>query len=254
MQRRTLPTRLGAGFAASALVLLGATACEEEEPAGEPDSSQTEETDESEESEEETEESDDTTDESGEDAEGEAAGGDGTTPAWAYEATTPGEQIAELTVGDVDITVYQVGTGTAPEDSNLVDSETNEPLLKEGDEVVYFNYVITNNGDPIDLGSSMVSVDVEYDDWAYLGGMPTVTDDPSYEEQGINPQLRDPSTDLPDPPIYTFGTGETISYGAGHKYQAGSGVTIEASYTPVDEAGDLIHDDGQEAETTATVN
>lgn len=44
-------------------------------------------------------------------------------------------------------TAYDMGTGQAPRDSYFSDDKTNQPLVKEGDPIVFMNLVATNTSD-----------------------------------------------------------------------------------------------------------
>lgn len=177
---------------------------------------------------------------------------DGDTPEWANPVTTPGELLTTVEAGDVTVEVYQVGTAQAPKDGMFVDPDTNEPILKEGDDIVFVNYVITNNGDPIDLGSSLVDVSPRYADWKWAQGMDSTSDSDLYEAQGVNkPGIK--TGTIQDPPIYTFGSGQTFSYGDNFAHQPGGEIEFEVRFTPVDASGDLVHDERTEATGTATI-
>lgn len=175
-----------------------------------------------------------------------AGGKSGGAPAWAEDVTKPGTKIDTLKLGDLTVTVYQVDTGKAPEDSRLVDKESKEPLLKKGDPIVFLNYVVTNNGSTVNLGSSLVDIRAKYADWKYLSGMPTVSDDDLMEKKNINDRAID---EIQDPTIYPLKKGQTISFGVAFKYKKDKPLELEASYVPVDKKGDLIHDDKVEAKT-----
>jgi hypothetical protein len=174
----------------------------------------------------------------------------GDTPAWAEEPTDGGDLISTVEVGDITVEVYQKGTAPAPKDGNWVDPETDEPIISEGDDLVFLNYVVTNNGDPIDLGSSLVSVSARYDDWKYAQGMGGITDSSLSEEMGI---ITSPVAETADPTVYTLGTGQSYSFGENFHYQPDSPITFDVTVTPVDENGDLIHDEKIEGEGTGTV-
>lgn len=174
-------------------------------------------------------------------------------PAWALPVTEGGELISTIELdGGVTVEVYQVGTTTATESGQFVDPDTNEPIIAEGDEIVFVNYVVSNTGDPIDLGSSLVSIDARYDDWPYMQGMDSVVDSELFEAQGVNDDgFADGS--YVDPSVYTLGTGEQYSYGQNFLYQEGSPITFDVSLTPVDAEGELLHDERIEAEGTGTI-
>lgn len=203
-------------------------------------------------SEEPTEDAPAETEEPTESADAGPAGAEGQ-PAWARPVTTGGELISTVEVGDVTVEVYQVSTTKATEDGNFADPDTNKPLLAKGDDIVFVNYVVTNNGEAIDLGASLVNIDARYDDWQWLQGMDGVTDAALFEAQGVNDDVFAEGSYV-DPSIYTFGPGEQYSYGENFKYQAGSPITFEASVTPVDAEGELLHDQNVEGEGTGTIS
>lgn len=166
----------------------------------------------------------------------------GDEPDWAEDITTPGDKLTTLDVGDVSVAVYQVDVTESPKEGNQFDKDTKEPIIAEGDDIVYVNYVATNHGDPIDLGSSLVDVQPRYEDWKYIGGMDTITDSDLDEEMDINRQALTPGESA-DPPVYTLGKNESISFGENFKYQKNSPITFKAEYVPVDDEGELQHDD-----------
>lgn len=112
----------------------------------------------------------------------------------------------------------------------LVDPEENEPIIDVGD-IVFVNYVVTNHGDPLDLGSLLVAVSPPYDDWPYGEGMDSITDFELTEEMGVNRTAIAPGQ-MPDPVIYTLGSGESFSVGDNFHHQPGSPITFSARYTP----------------------
>lgn len=182
----------------------------------------------------------------------EAPAGDGTTPEWAKPLTTPGELLTTIEGEGFTVDVYEVGTTTSPKDGLFVDPEENNPIIAEGDEIVFVNYVFTNTGaEAIPLSYSLVSVDARYDDWPYLGGMDTITGNDLFEEMGVNTEGVLPgSGDAP----FAWEPGTSFSYGENFKYQADSPITFNVTLTPADDAGDLVHDERQELEGSATIS
>ena len=203
--------------------LFGLAACAAD-PSPEPDETQIESTDEAEE----TDEASPVT------AEGQ--------PSWALPATTEGEKIATIEVGGIVVEVYQVAVTQATKTGQFATPD-GEPVIAVGDDIVFVNYVISNTGDPIDLGSSLVLISARYDDWPYLQGMDSVVDRALFEQIGVYSSPFGPDSYV-DPGVYTFGTGERYSYGQNFPYQSGSPIGFEVRVTPVDSNGDLIHDDG----------
>ncbi|WP_430591993.1 hypothetical protein [Humidisolicoccus flavus] len=193
-------------------------------------------------------ESDDDSDTDSEESEAPAATGG--QPSWADPVTTPGEMLTTIEVGDVTIDVYQVGVVASPKTGNFVNPDDNKPIIDVGDDIVFVNYIITNEGDPIDLGASLVTVNAEYDDWPYLQGMDSITDFDLFEEMEVN---RFGATEFLEPGVYTFGTGDSFSYGANFRYQENSPIEFSARFTPVDAEGELIHDDRIEADSESVI-
>lgn len=181
-----------------------------------------------------------------------AGSGDYTAAPWAEPVTDVGELLTTIELGDVVVEVFQVGVTQATKTGGFVDPEENEPIIDVGDDIVFVNYVVTNNGDPVDLGSSLVAVSPRYDDWPYMQGMDSITDFELTEEMGVNRNARAVG-EMPDPIIYTLGTGESFSVGDNFHHQPGSAITFSGRYTPVDDEGDLVHDDRVEGEASATI-
>ena len=168
-------------------------------------------------------------------------------PEWANPVTTPGEKISSFTVGDLNVDVYQVGVEKAPKDGMFVNPKNNKPIIAEGDEIVFVNYVVTNTGAPIDLGASFVTVDARYDSWPYLGAMVGITDESMYEKQGINSEVLKAGA-LKAPYVYTLDEGQTFSSGTNFQYENGEGIVFNTTVTPVDAEGELVHDKRVEGE------
>ncbi|MFI2703810.1 hypothetical protein [Cellulosimicrobium composti] len=241
------PARSAARLTAAAALALGLTACTINVGGGSPETPAPEETTAAEETApvEDAEEVDD-------EAAGDA-GASGELPDWANPVTDPGEQISTFTVGDVRVDVYQVGVTQASKDGLFVDPENNAPIIAEGDDIVFVNYVITNEGAPIDLGSSLVSIDERYDDWPYMQGMDTIVDDALYEAQGVHADAMHDQA-YREPTVYPFATGQSYSYATNFRYQPGSPITFDAVITPVDAEGELLHDERMEGEGTGTIS
>jgi hypothetical protein len=176
----------------------------------------------------------------------------GNKPAWANPATEGGEKISTIKAGDITVDVYQVGTAKATKTGQFVDPDTNKPIIAEGDDIVFVNYVITNTGAPIDLGSSLVDVTARYDDWEFVQGMDSIVDSALFEQQKVNTDALAPGA-FKDPSIYTLGKGETYSVGENFRYQKNSPITFKATAIPVDAKGDLLHDKKLEGESTGTI-
>lgn len=181
-----------------------------------------------------------------------AAASDGSAPAWANPVTTPGDLLTTVELGDIEVEIYQVGNAKAPKDGMFLDPDTNKPILKQGDDLVFVNYVATNNGAPVDLGSSLISVSPRYDDWKWMQGMDGSVDSDLFTQLGVSKSGVAPGA-YADPSVYTFGTGQTFSWGESFKYQKGSGIEFDFTMTPVDAQGELLHDDKVEATGSTTI-
>lgn len=179
-----------------------------------------------------------------------AASGD--QPAWAKPAKEAGEKISTVKAGDITVDIFQVGTTKATKTGQFVDPDTNKPLLDTGDDIVFVNYVITNNGEPVDLGSSLVSVEARYDDWKYLQGMDGIVDDALFEQQNVNTEGLGPDG-YNEKGVYPFGKGQKYTYGDNFKHQKNSPITFKVSVTPVDAEGELLHDKRMEGEGEGTI-
>ncbi|MDR7312203.1 hypothetical protein J2S40_003261 [Nocardioides luteus] len=160
-----------------------------------------------------------------------AASGDFKAPAWAKPTYETGKKLITIQAGDISVDVYDAGTAKAPKDGNVVDNKTKKPLIVKGDDLLFLNYVITNNGSsPVDLEEDDVEVDAKWDDWAYLGGMPGITDNELYTKFKINGGDESDMADFtkydPDQPM-PLAPGETVSYGTNFKNQPGHQLTLE---------------------------
>lgn len=172
-------------------------------------------------------------------------------PSWALPATTEGDKIATIEAGGIVIEVYQVAVTQATKTGQFA-TQDGEPLIAVGDDIVFINYVISNTGDPIDLGSSLVLISARYDDWPYLQGMDSVVDRALFEQIGVYSSPFGPDSYV-DPGVYAFGTDERYSYGQNFPYQSGSPIGFSVSVTPVDADGDLLHDEGLDVEGAGTI-
>lgn len=173
-------------------------------------------------------------------------------PDWARPATTGGDLVATVEAGDVTVEMYQVGTEQASNDGTYVDSETKEPLLAKGDDIVFVNYVVTNNGAPFDLGYGLIDIEPRYDDWQWMVGMDSSFDLGLFDNQGVNLDAIEPDA-IRDPGVYTFGTGETYSYADNFEHQANSPITFEVVVTPVDAKGEPLPDEVVKGTGTGTI-
>lgn len=176
----------------------------------------------------------------------------GDQPAWAKPSTNVGEKISTIKAGDITVDVFQVSIAKATKTGQFVDPDNNKPIIAEGDDIVFVNYVITNNGAPIDLGSSLVDVQARYDDWKYMQGMDSIVDSALFEAQNVNTEGLAPGA-FKEPSIYTLDKGQSYTVGENFRYQKDSPITFKVGATPVDAKGDLLHDKKVEGEGTGTI-
>jgi hypothetical protein len=180
-----------------------------------------------------------------------APASDAKTAEWAAPVTIVGDKIASFSAGDITIDVYQVGVTKATKTGNFADPN-GKPIISPGDDIVFVNYVVTNNGAPIDLGASLVNVQARYADWPYLQGMDAITDSALYASMGVSSNAMAPNS-YRDPGVYTFGTGESYNLAENFRYQKDSPINFTASVTPVDSSASLQHDKRVEAEASGTI-
>lgn len=175
---------------------------------------------------------------------------DGSTPDWAKPATIVGDLLTTIEGDGFRVDVYQVGTTAATKASMFVDSRTEEPIVDVGDEIVYVNYVLTNTGtEPITLSSLLVDVDARYADWEYYGSTPGISDLDLDEQMGVTSDPKGP--DASGSP-YIWEPGHVFSFGDNLLYKAGSPVVFDAELIPMNEDGDLLHDEAREASAEST--
>lgn len=169
---------------------------------------------------------------------------------WARPVSVVGDLLTTITSTSFKVDVYQVDVAQSTTDSMWVDPDTNEPILKKGDDIVILNYVFTNTSDrTILLPSLLIDVSAEYADWPWLQGMPPANDREQFEQRGVNYYAYEQGFTSP----YVLKPGESFAYGEAHIYQPGSAITFEAELTPADEAGELLFDQSEEASAEATI-
>ncbi|GGU45085.1 hypothetical protein [Nocardioides albus] len=161
-----------------------------------------------------------------------AVEGDFKAPAWAKPTFATGTKLTTVKAGDLSIDVYKAGVAEAPEDGIFVDPETRKPVIAKGDELVFVNYVITNEGSgPIDLDEVDVEIDARWDDWPYVQDMAGVKgDEELYMEFKINGDDDDDMADFAaydgDGPM-PLAPGETVSFGDSFGFEKGHDLELE---------------------------
>lgn len=246
-------TRPTAALAVGALALLGLSACSSDGDDAAPTTTEAAaaETTTTEADATTTTEAEDDDDTTTTEAGGDTPAGDGAVAEWAEPYETPGDLLTTMEGEDFTVDVYQVGTAKAPKDGMFVDPDTNEPILKEGDEIVFVNYVFTNTGDEaIPLSFSLVDVTARYADWQWMQGMDSVVDRDLWEEMGVLSTTITPNgSEAP----FLWEPGTTFAAGDNFAYQPGGAITFSATMTPADDEGDLVHDEKQEVEVETKI-
>ncbi len=82
--------------------------------------------------------------------------------------------------------------------------------------------------------------------------MDSVVDSALFEKQDVN-DVAFADDAYRDPSVYTFASGQSISFGENFRYQKNSPINFDISLTPVDAKGELLHDDRVEAEGSGTI-
>lgn len=162
-----------------------------------------------------------------------------TTPDWANPVSTDGDLLVTIGVGDLEVDVYQVDVAPAPRNSIETDPDTDEPLIAEGDDLVYVNYVVRNAGDePVQLTVTLLQAQVRYDDWPHWESMPGVTDFAQLEEFGLT-SVAAAGEFIGEPP-YVLNPGEWFNKAANFGYQPGSDIEFSVRYFLADADGERI--------------
>ncbi len=181
------------------------------------------------------------------------AAGELVTPDWAAPAVDAGTELATAQVGALSVRMTQAGTAAATRTGQFADP-SGKALIEVGDELVVVGWVATNTStEPVRLGYSLVSVEPRYDDWPYLQGMDSVVDGALFDTAGVHqdaftyPAAGDFTT-------FVLAPGESISAATNFERQPGSPVTFAVSYVPVDEAGELLHEQKQQTTVQAVIS
>lgn len=180
----------------------------------------------------------------------EAPAATGDTPEWAEGSLDVGDSLGEITTDSWKVQVFQVGTAKTTKDSMFVDKESGKNLLPTGAEVVYVNFVFTNtSGADIQLGSSLGSPSVTSSTWKYMGGQPSFSDTATYESMKLSADGKQTGFEKP----FVVAAGQSFAQATNIAYVAGDKVEAEVRVTPVDDAGDLVHDKREEATAALTI-
>lgn len=229
----------------AALTLVGVSACSSDEPEETTTTAEETEAPEPEETESEASEPEEDADS---DEEAEAPAGTGSAASWANPVTTPGTLLTTVTSDQFTLDIYQVGVTQATKTGQFVDPDGN-PIITEGSDIVFVNYVVTNtSGETIPLGASLVDVSPRYADWPYMQGMDSVVDSDLFEAQEVNSGAAAAGSYV-DPYVLAWEPDTQFSYGENFRHQVGSPITFTVTMIPVDDQGELLHD--QKVEVTA---
>ncbi|MCL2455355.1 MAG: hypothetical protein FWD18_08695 [Micrococcales bacterium] len=142
-----------------------------------------------------------------------SAGSQVTSASWARQVVT-GTTMWTVSKDGWTITAYDMGRGTAERDSFFSDDATGEPLVAEGDPIVFVNVVATNTGD----ATGFVGID-EPSLWAmpldspYTQGVERVT--PATDRQMRDHQVwyHSVMSNADDRLPYTVAPGESFAMG-----------------------------------------
>ncbi len=169
---------------------------------------------------------------------------------WAVPFTGTGPTIATISGADFQLEVQQIGTQKATSTGSFAYPD-GTPVIKEGDDLVFLNYVVTNTSQAdIPLGYSLVTVDARYDDWSYLQGMDGLADDDLFDALGLSQDGASYEFDVP----YVLHPGESFAYAENFAYEPGEAISFDVDLTPVDSTGDLDHDKAEDVTGTGTVS
>lgn len=152
---------------------------------------------------------------------------EGTRPKWALTATASGTKLTSFDVGSARVDVYQAGTFTA---SNDVPG-TGKTGVKEGDELVLLNVVVTNTGEPVELDGNVAEVTATYTDHPHQD-MSGLLDDDAFARLGVNREIVDYDKNPARP--YLLATGDVVSRGVSFKYLKGEPIELTGFLTLAD--------------------
>ena len=111
----------------------------------------------------------------------------GAVPAWANPLTTRGDLLTSAIGTNFGVDSYEVDSAVSSRTGQLVDPDTNNPVVGIGDKIVYVNYVFTNTVTAdIPLDYSLATVEPRYANWPYLQGMDSVVDSAQEQAMKVN--------------------------------------------------------------------
>jgi hypothetical protein len=167
--------------------------------------------------------------------------GDFTAAEWAADIVTSDEILFHGSANGMELTIYKMAIHPASRDSMLVDPDTNVPVFTEGADMVWMNYVWTNNTGETLLYSNL-NGGLKYEDYPYMGTNPGVTDISFRQELGLSGTATRSGVDI-DPAGEPWLTGTSIAVSDNIEYRPGV-TTILVNFYPTlkDAEGNNIRD------------
>lgn len=148
---------------------------------------------------------------------------------WARPVSRSGEKIMTLDGNPFSVDVYLSDVIKAPADSSESGGPGGGPLVRQGDEVMLLNFVITNTGADTELSSLRPNVNARYPALKnHSTGTWKTTDDvlELLDEHGLHVT---PNQDGHQGP-YRFAHGEEYSYGTMLRYVDGKKLALSLSF------------------------
>jgi len=133
----------------------------------------------------------------------------------------------------------------------MADPDSNEPLIQEGDQVLIYQYIMTNTSDEtIPLSTSLMQMSEEYAGSKFIHGATAISDSSWLDELGLHDIG---VAEMDDNGIYLLEPDESVAHASIFEFQEDE-LTIKADVTPVDDDGDLDHDNAIMERETVTID
>lgn len=248
MKKLSRMTLFGATILSASLVLSSCGSDSDEESQSEPAAEETNEAAEAEEADDADDEAEEEADETDEDSE---VDGDYEIPDWGYPIEESGEKVGSIENDTVRIDVWEVERGESTKDSMMADPDTNEPIIQEGDEVLVYQYIMTNTSDEtIPLSTSLMQMSEEYAGSKFIHGATAISDSSWLDELGLHDLG---VAEMDDDGVYLLEPGQSVAHASIFEFQEDE-LTIKADVTPADDDGDLDHDNAIMERETVTID
>jgi len=248
MKKLSRMTLLGATALIASLVLSSCGSDSDEESQSQPTAEETNEGAEAEDADDAQDEAKEEADETDEDSE---TDGDYQVPDWGYPIEESGEKMGTIENDTVRIDVWEVDRGKSTKDSMMADPDSNEPLIQEGDQVLIYQYIMTNTSDEtIPLSTSLMQMSEEYAGSKFIHGATAISDSSWLDELGLHDIG---VAEMDDNGIYLLEPDESVAHASIFEFQEDE-LTIKADVTPVDDDGDLDHDNAIMERETVTID